>query len=144
MDSRRCGALLIVDDPLRIEWSLGPIRNHTERHMKCSKKHEATAHTGARCKHTVTASGVESASLELYHCLQLVNSEYGRRPNALRLVRFLYMMRCPHSRQRMGSRALISFFAPQSSKNVRAGSREDKPLLAPAQMYSMSGLGAGM
>ena len=34
--------------------------------------------------------------------------------HALRLVRFLYMMRCPHVLQRMGSRGLISFEAPQS------------------------------
>lgn len=34
--------------------------------------------------------------------------------NLLLLVRFLYMIRCPHSLQRIGSRGLISFFAPQS------------------------------
>lgn len=34
--------------------------------------------------------------------------------NLLRLVRFLYMIRWPHSRQRMGSRGFISFFALQS------------------------------
>jgi hypothetical protein len=33
----------------------------------------------------------------------------------LRFVLFLYMIRCPHSRQRMGSRGLMSFLAPQSS-----------------------------
>jgi hypothetical protein len=32
----------------------------------------------------------------------------------LRFVLFLYMIRCPHSRQRMGSRGLMSFLAPQS------------------------------
>ena len=32
----------------------------------------------------------------------------------LRLVLFLYMMRCPHSLQRIGSRDLISFLTPQS------------------------------
>lgn len=44
--------------------------------------------------------------------------------NSLRLVRFLYMIRWPHSRQRMGSRGFISFFALQSmfhrcSPNIR-------------------------
>lgn len=33
----------------------------------------------------------------------------------LLFVLFLYMIRCPHSRQRMGSRGLMSFLAPQSS-----------------------------
>lgn len=35
--------------------------------------------------------------------------------DALRLVLFLYMILWPHSRHRIGSRDLISFFAPQSS-----------------------------
>ena len=34
--------------------------------------------------------------------------------NALRFVRFLYMMRWPHSLHRIGSLDLISFFTPQS------------------------------
>lgn len=37
---------------------------------------------------------------------------------ALRLVLFLYMIRCPHSLHRMGSLDLISFFAPQSTNSV--------------------------
>lgn len=32
----------------------------------------------------------------------------------LLLVLFLYMIRCPHSLQRIGSLGLISFLAPQS------------------------------
>ena len=47
---------------------------------------------------------------------------------AMRLVRFLYMMRWPHSRQRIGSRARISFVAEQSVS-----------CYAPAQMYSTAG-----
>ena len=39
--------------------------------------------------------------------------------HTLRFVRFLYIIRCPHSRQRIGSRGLISFFAPQSVKRGR-------------------------
>lgn len=34
--------------------------------------------------------------------------------HSLRLIRFLYMTRHPHSRHRIGSRALISFDAAQS------------------------------
>ena len=37
-----------------------------------------------------------------------------KKADALRLVRFLYIIRCPHSLQRIGSLGLISFFAPQS------------------------------
>ena len=35
--------------------------------------------------------------------------------HALLVVRFLYMMRCPHDRHRMGSRGLMSFELPQST-----------------------------
>ena len=37
----------------------------------------------------------------------------------MRLVRFLYMIRWPHSRQRIGSRARISFVAEQSACELR-------------------------
>lgn len=39
---------------------------------------------------------------------------------SLRLIRFLYMTRHPHSRHRIGSRALISFDAAQSGLGVPA------------------------
>lgn len=39
--------------------------------------------------------------------------------NALRLVRGLYMTRCPHSRHRMGSPILIGFSAAQSESKVK-------------------------
>lgn len=42
------------------------------------------------------------------------NFDISEQMNLLRLVRFLYMIRWPHSRQRMGSRGFISFFALQS------------------------------
>lgn len=42
-----------------------------------------------------------------------------QRKDLLRLVRFLYMIRWPHSRQRIGSRDLISFVAPQSLNGFR-------------------------
>ena len=37
--------------------------------------------------------------------------------HALLVVRFLYMMRCPHDRHRMGSRGLMSFELPQSARH---------------------------
>jgi hypothetical protein len=41
----------------------------------------------------------------------------------LRVVLFLYMMRCPHSLHRIGSLDLISFLAPQSLFLVRSDAR---------------------
>lgn len=38
--------------------------------------------------------------------------------HSLFLVLFLYIIRCPHSLQRIGSLDLISFFAPQSGNDV--------------------------
>jgi hypothetical protein len=58
--------------------------------------------------------------LKLDHCRFRGTSEkMDQQPSTeknslLLLVRFLYMIRCPHSLQRIGSRGLISFFAPQS------------------------------
>ena len=43
----------------------------------------------------------------------------GKRARTMRLVRFLYMIRWPHSRQRIGSRARISFVAEQSACELR-------------------------
>ena len=45
---------------------------------------------------------------------QISGWEEKKQWNLLLFVRFLYMIRCPHSLHRIGSRGLISFFAPQS------------------------------
>ena len=55
----------------------------------------------------------ETREKEGFGTLATVN-RFQQRKTSLLLVRFLYMIRCPHSLQRMGSRGLISFFAPQS------------------------------
>jgi hypothetical protein len=47
---------------------------------------------------------------------ELMIHRYG---NVLRSVLFLYMMRWPHSLQRIGSLDFISFFAPQSTSAMR-------------------------
>lgn len=55
-------------------------------------------------------------------------------PRTMRFVRFLYMMRWPHSRQRIGSRARISFRAEQS-----VSAHDMIPGSVPAQIYSTAG-----
>ena len=44
--------------------------------------------------------------------------EYEELINLLRLDRFLYNTRCPHSRQRTSSRGLISFSVRHSTKHI--------------------------
>ena len=60
--------------------------------------------------------------------------------NLLLLVLFLYIIRWPHSRQRMGSRDLISFLAPQSLIVFKLGNshRIATKDFSPAHRYSMS------
>lgn len=62
---------------------------------------------------------VVSSSLELNHCENAVNGQRVEddSSHALRFVLLLYMMRCPHSLQRIGSRGFISFLTEQSFVN---------------------------
>lgn len=64
-------------------------------------------------------------------------------PDLLRFVLFLYMIRCPHSRQRMGSRGLMSFLAPQSSVHYQHTIIFAASCFSPAHKYSISCLGGG-
>ena len=65
-------------------------------------------------------------------------------PDLLRFVLFLYMIRCPHSRQRMGSRGLMSFLAPQSSvHHYQHRILFATSYFSPAHKYSISCLGGG-
>jgi hypothetical protein len=64
---------------------------------------------------------LNSTVLQTEPLLQTVGNQDSvaeRDPDLLRFVLFLYMIRCPHSLQRMGSRGLISFLAPQSSIQI--------------------------
>lgn len=70
----------------------------------------------------------QSTVLQIEPLWQTVGNQHSvpeRDPDLLRFVLFLYMMRCPHSRQRMGSRGLMSFFAPQSSIQLTHDSIRD-------------------
>lgn len=53
------------------------------------------------------------------------------------------MIRCPHSLQRMGSRGLMSFLAPQSSLHLGYNNTRDIWCFSPAHKYSISCLGGG-
>ncbi len=46
--------------------------------------------------------------------------------HVLLFVRFLYMMRCPHCLQRIGSRGLISLDEPQSTNIATSAAKPDK------------------
>jgi hypothetical protein len=78
---------------------------------------------------------------------QLVEGSRSRRAmvgqDLLRFVLFLYMIRCPHSLQRMGSRGLMSFLAPQSSLRLGYNNARDIWCFSPAHKYSISCLGGG-
>ena len=84
---------------------------------------------------------------KLDHCRLWWGRISNRRPvpaekeeNLLLFVRFLYMIRWPHSLHRIGSRGLISFFAPQSVFVVNLATVHERMQCAPAQRYSISSL----
>lgn len=58
--------------------------------------------------------GITEPRIEPLGTISKTSSSQQSGCDVLRLVLFLYIMRCPHSLQRIGSRDLISFFTPQS------------------------------